>query len=58
MEVSYRRRINISTSVKGIKTFDCTVESESANLETLLDESDKLVKALEVRYPIQEVITK
>jgi len=26
MEISRRYRINVSTSVKGIKTYDCTVE--------------------------------
>ncbi len=52
MEVSYRRRINISTSVKGVKTFDCTVESENASLQELLDESDKIVLELDKRYPI------
>ncbi len=51
MEVKYRRRINISTSVKGIKSFDCTVESDTSTMETLLRESDRLVKALSDRYP-------
>ncbi len=53
MEVSFRRRINVATSVKGIKTFDCTVESENSTLEALLDESDNMVAALERRYPPQ-----
>ncbi len=50
-QVKIRRRINISTSVKGIKTFDCTCEGENITLEALLKESDKLVKALDLRYP-------
>ncbi len=54
MEVRIRRRINISTSVKGVKTFDCTVEGDNITLEALLKESDKLVKELELRYPITE----
>ncbi len=55
MEVKIRRRINISTSVKGVKTFDCTVEGENITLDALLVESDRLVSELGKRYPIQEV---
>ncbi len=51
MEVKIRRRINISTSVKGIHTFDCTVECENITLEALLKESDSLVRELDKRYP-------
>ncbi len=51
MEVKIRRRINVGVSVKGIHTFDCTVEGENITLEALLIESDKLVKALDARYP-------
>ncbi len=43
MEVKIRRRINISTSVKGVHTFDCTVEGENTTLDALLVESDKLI---------------
>jgi hypothetical protein len=50
--ISYRRRINVSVSVKGVKTFDCTCESDGGNLMDLLIESDKMVKALSERYPI------
>jgi hypothetical protein len=58
MEVnkSMRYRVNISTSVKGVKTFDCTVDAEGFAMDDVLSESDKLVKALEVRYPISEVL--
>ncbi len=55
MEIHIRRRINISTSVKGVKTFDCTVEGDNITLKALLKESDKLVKQLELRYPVIEV---
>ena len=60
MEVqkSIRYRVNISTSVKGVKTFDCTVEMENAPMGDVLTASDLLVKELEKRYPILEVITK
>ncbi len=69
MEVqkSIRYRVNISTSVKGVKTWDCTVEynhdydspniinisplDASRDMEFTLGESDKLVKELEKRYP-------
>ena len=53
MEATYksRRRINISTSVKGIKTYDATVELLDSTNEEVLAESDKLVAELEKRYP-------
>lgn len=51
MEVVKRYRINISTSVKGIKTYDCTVDLQGASMEEVLAESDKLVAELDKRYP-------
>jgi hypothetical protein len=45
-----RYRIAISTSVKGIKTFDCTVDGEFEMAE-ILKRSDELVKELDARYP-------
>ncbi len=63
MEISRRYRVNVSTSVKGIKTYDCTVEvTENANEdeqattpeslnELILEESDALVAELDKRYP-------
>ena len=51
MEVSKRYRVNVSTSVKGIKTYDCTVDMEGASMEEVLTESDKLVAELDKRYP-------
>ncbi len=48
---SMRYRVNVSTSVKGVKTFDCTVEGEGVTQEHVLAESDRLVRALEQRYP-------
>lgn len=41
----------ITHSMPESQTFDCTVESDNAPMEYLLAESDKLVKALESRYP-------
>ncbi len=51
MEVSKRYRVNISTSVKGVKTYDCTVDIEGGTMEEVLTESDKLVAQLDRRYP-------
>lgn len=55
MEVtkSKRYRVNISTSVKGIKTYDCTVDMTESTMEEVLSESDKLVAELDKRYPPQ-----
>ena len=50
---SVRYRINISTSVKGVKTFDCTVDMLGYTMEETLIESDKLVAELTKRYPAQ-----
>jgi len=54
----YRTRVNVSTSVKGIKTWDCTVEEISDNIpatqrDIVLSASDALVAALDKRYPPQ-----
>jgi len=51
IEKSIRYRINVSTSVKGIKTYDCTVDFTSCTEEEVLAASDSLVKALDSRYP-------
>jgi len=51
VEVKVRYRIAISTSVKGIKTFDCTVDAEGLTQEEVLKRSDALVKELDARYP-------
>lgn len=50
-EMSKRYRINISTSVKGVKTYDCTVDMEGFTMEETLTESDRLVSELDKRYP-------
>ena len=49
---STRYRVNVSISVKGIKTWDCTVDSDYLTRDEVLVESDALVKELEKRYPI------
>ena len=53
MEKTIRQRVGVSTSVKGIKTYDCTVEITGDEVleQELLERSDALVKALDSRYP-------
>ena len=48
---SLRYRVNVSTSVKGIKAFDCTVDGENFTMDEILAESDRLVAELMKRYP-------
>lgn len=52
-EVNYKKRtrINVSTSVKGVKTYDVTLEMLDEDDEVVLAAHDKLVKALDERYP-------
>ena len=54
----YRTRINVSISVKGVKTWECTVEEISDNIpptqkDIVLNASDELVRELDKRYPPQ-----
>jgi hypothetical protein len=51
MEVSKRYRINISTSVKGVKTYEATVDITGATMDETIKESDNLVAELDKRYP-------
>jgi len=44
--------VQVSTSVKGIKTWECTVDGEGFDQKEILARSDSLVEALERRYPI------
>ena len=50
-EVIKRYRVAISTSVKGIKTYDCTVDIQGASMEDVLKASDEIVAELDKRYP-------
>ena len=52
-EKSLRYRINVSTSVKGVKTWDCTVDGTGLAQDDVLHLSDQLVAKLEERYPIK-----
>ena len=49
----FRHRINVSISTKGVKTWDSTVEGTGFTQEEVLAESDRLVKALQTRYPVK-----
>jgi len=58
MEISKRYRVNVSMSVKGIKTYDCTVDIARGDdydngllRNEVLTESDALVAELDRRYP-------
>ena len=53
IEKKLRYRINISTSVKGVKTWDATVDGENFTEEEILAKSDSLVAELDRRYPPQ-----
>lgn len=56
MENSFKKRtrIEVSTTVKGIKTYSCTVELMDSSNEEALKESNALVTALDERYPLVE----
>ena len=56
MENQYksRTRIEVSTSVKGVHTYSCTVEIIDSSVDEVLEESDKLVAELDKRYRIIE----
>lgn len=45
-----RIRINVSTSVKGVKTYDCTVESQHG-IDYTFDLHRQLVAKLDSEYP-------
>ena len=51
VEVKIRYRIAVSTSVKGVKTYDTTIDAEGLTQEEVLKRSDALVKELDSRYP-------
>ncbi len=57
-ETGKRYRINISTTSKGLKSFDCTVEiyGDEVTMEEVLAESDRLVAELDQKYPAPEVV--
>ena len=48
---SLRRRINVSTSTRGQRTWDTTVDGVGYSREEILAESDAMVQAMKARYP-------
>ena len=50
---SLRYRVNVSTSVKGVKTWECTTDAEGFDMDEVLALSDTLVAKLQARYPIE-----
>jgi len=59
MQKSIRYRCSISTSTKGVKSPDCTVEittDEDYDVESeIIKRTDSLAKELAKLYPIEEV---
>ena len=51
IEVEKRYRINISTTSKGAKSYECTTDIKGGTMEEVLWESDALVAELDKRYP-------
>jgi len=48
---SLRRRVNVSISTRGQRTWDTTVDGVGYSREEILAESDAMVRAMEARYP-------
>ena len=48
---SLRRRVNVSISTRGQRTWDTTVDGVGYTREEILAESDAMVRAMEARYP-------
>ena len=48
---SLRRRVNVSISTRGQRTWDTTVDGVGYSREEILAESDAMVQAMEARYP-------
>ena len=53
MEKSLRHRVKVGISVKGIKTWECTVDGTEYSMDVILAKSDALVAELEKRYPVE-----
>lgn len=51
VQKSLRLRVNISTSVKGVKTWEVTCDGQGYTMEEILHESDSIVAELERKYP-------
>lgn len=51
-ERKLRRRVNLSTSVKGVITWDLTVDGDVSE-EEILAMADSLCRKLQEKYPLQ-----
>ncbi len=51
IQTQKRYRVNVSTSVKGQKTYDVTVDCSGLTMEEIVADSDKLVAQMDKRYP-------
>ena len=51
VQVSKRYRVNVSTSVKGVRTWETTVDCTGVSMDEVLADSDALVALLDERYP-------
>ena len=51
VEVKVRYRINVSTSVKGVKTYDVTIDAEGLTMQETLARHIELVAAMDALYP-------
>ena len=49
-DVKVRYRVNVSTTAKGVKSYDCTVDSDNLDQDDVILASDRLVAKLEERY--------
>ena len=58
IERSLRFRVNVSVSVKGVKTWECTTDGEGFEMDEIMKHSDALVAELEKRYPSPEETSK
>jgi hypothetical protein len=50
---SIRRRVKVTSTTKGVKSWECTVDGEGYTEEEILAASDSLVKKLDEKYPAQ-----
>ena len=51
MEKEIRYRVNVTSTTKGVFTFECTVDGTNYEMADILRKSDELVAELKKRYP-------
>ena len=51
VEVKIRYRIAVSTSVKGVKTYDTTIDAEGLTMQETLARHIELVAEMDALYP-------